>query len=287
MYLPRAHSFPYALILVDLYSQYVLIEPLKRKTAESVKAALEKLITENNLMKITTISSDSGTEFTANISYFKQKGIKWFLLKSEVKANLAELSIRIFKSYLYKLIRLNPGTVWTKLYDKVVDQMNMRSIKSLDNKSPKDLFSPFADVYERNNKNDDSKTAPIQQSSRSSQPRPKGKLFKINDLVFLDIKKNVNDKGHDIQRGAIKRVTRIDKQTTPYLYTLSHLNSEKVLPRSYYGAELRLAPKLRAIPKQIDKIYDSRRKNKRREFQVSFYGSDFKSWIPERILYKF
>ena len=278
MYLPRARSFPYALILVDLLTQYVLIEPLKKKTAENVKIALEKIIEENDLIKINTISSDSGTEFTANISHFKKKGIKWFLLKSDVKASLAELSIRIFKSYLYKMLRLKPGTMWINVYKKVRDQMNMRSIKSLNGHSPAELFSPFTDV---------SKTKKLQTKQETRRMQTTGPIFKINDLVFLDIKRNVNDKGYDIQRGAIKRVTHIDKSSKPYVYTLDHLDSNKHLPRPYYGAELRKAPKLRALPKQIDKIYESRRKNKKREYLVSFYGSDYKSWIPERLLYKF
>ena len=277
MYLPRARSFPYALILVDLLSQYVLIEPLKKKTAENVRKALEKIITENDLIKISTISSDSGTEFTANISYFKKQGIKWFLLKSEVKASLAELSIRIFKSYLYKMLRLNPGTMWINIYKKVESQMNMRALKSLGGRSPAELFSPMADVSKKNKLYENQRTKNV----------TIGPIFKMNDLVFIDIKKNVNDKGYDIQRGAIKRVTHVDKSSKPYVYTLGHLDSDKNLPRVYYGAELRKAPKLRAIPKQIDKIFDSRRQNKKREFLVSFYGSDYKSWVPERILYKF
>ena len=282
MYLPRARSYPYALLLVDLKTQYVLIEPLQKKTAENVRNALDKLIRENDLIKISTISSDSGTEFTANISYFKKKGIKWFLLKSEVKASLAELSIKIFKSYLYKLLRLKSGTLWINIYKKVIDQMNMRALKSLNGRSPMELFSPFADVM--NKENDDIKTPLLTSKNKIVSSGP---IFRINDLVFIDIKKTVNDKGYDIQRGAIKRVALIDKSAKPYVYILKHLDSEKKLPRPYYGAELRKAPKLRTLPKQIDKIYESRRKNKKREFLVSFYGSDYKSWIPERLLYKF
>ena len=277
MYVTKIHSYSYGLILVDLFSQYVMVEPMKNKKAEEVKRLLDKMISENKLTKITTIGSDAAQEFIHNIPYYRKKGIKWFLLKSAVKGSFVELNIRIFKSYLYKLLRLNPGTPWPRLCQPVVDQMNKRSLKKLNGKSPNDLFLPISDVRSKN----------IFVKTDGQSDPPPGPTFKKDDLVFLDIKKHVNDKIYDTQRGAIKRVARVDKSVTPYFYILKHLDSEKELPRPYYGNELRLAPKLRAIPKQIDRIYDSRRKNKRKEFLVSFYGSDYKSWIPERILYKF
>ena len=143
--------------------------------------------------------------------------------------------------------------------------MNNRKLKVLGGMTPNEVISPFSDI----------KTRPILKKVNEtlSKNRINRDVFKENSLVFIGIPKGVNDKGYDLQRGSIKRVKSINKDQFPYTYTLEDIDKSNTLPRNYYRNELRKAPALRSIPKEIDKIYDSRRKNKRKEYLVSFYGS--------------
>ena len=52
LYLPKIHNYRYGLLLVDLYSCYLYVKPLKDKTAESTRKALDSIIEENKLFKI-------------------------------------------------------------------------------------------------------------------------------------------------------------------------------------------------------------------------------------------
>ena len=156
---------------------------------------------------------------------------------------------------------------WTKVYQDVVDNMNNRKLKKLNDLSPIQVFSPFNDPKTRRILNVGSTTTP------SSVSRIKNNTLKINDLVFINLSKSVNDKGYDIQRGVIKKIKSINKTKIPFTYTLEDLDSKHALPRQYYLNELRKAPSVRKIRKEIDKIYESRRKNKRREYLVSFINS--------------
>ena len=87
IYLPKHKGYKYGVILVDLYSRYIYMKPLKNKTANATRDALENIIEENNLFKMKQISSDKGKEFLAIQKYFKEKGIGFFFLGGATKAS--------------------------------------------------------------------------------------------------------------------------------------------------------------------------------------------------------
>ena len=209
------------------------------------------------------MASDQGTEFKSNASYFKEKyGIVWFWLKGKTKAGLAENRIKAFKSILYRRLRSKKGVEWSLEYRNIVDQINKRRLKALKGHSPREISSPFKDVYSR----------VILKSQKSRKGRKKRKTFKEKDLVFLETPASVNERGFDLQRGVICKVKEVDRSAEPFMYRLEDLEGQE-LSRKYYVAELRKAPKLRNIAKQIRHIYESRRRNKRREYLVLFHGS--------------
>ena len=226
-------------------------------------------------MKISTVGTDQGTEFTANSQYFKKTyNIKWFWLKGKTKAALAENRIKTLKNVLYKVIRSRPKAQWAKIYPEIVEQLNIRPLKALKNRAPADLVSIFEDVRSRplltSSTSTETATAPT--SKTSSKKKRFSQKFKLGDLVFLETPSSVNERGFDLQRAVISRIRNVDKSAFPYLYSLENLEGEP-LSRKYYERELRRAPKLRNIPRQIEHVFDSRRKNKRREYLISFYNS--------------
>ena len=60
MYLPNHKNYPYGLVLVDQYSRFIYLEPLKKKSGPAVQLALEKIIESNKLFKINAIGCDRG-----------------------------------------------------------------------------------------------------------------------------------------------------------------------------------------------------------------------------------
>ena len=238
---------------------------MRKKTATEVREALEAIISENSLQKIQVISSDLGNEYTANASHFKEKyNIIWFWLRGKVKAGLAEGSIKRFKHLLYRYMRTHAKSNWTSFYKDIVNQLNIRPLKTLKNRAPIDIVSPFSDIESRKlltNK-------PQGQSRKSS----KQNSFKKGDLVFVELSSNLNERGFDLQRAVINKIVNVDTSELPYFYELEDLEGNKIA-KKFYGAELKKAPGLRNLPKQIRHIYRSRRKNKKREYEVNFVGS--------------
>ena len=226
-----------------------------------------------------TISSDLGKEYQGNVAYYRKKNIKWFFLRGPHKAAKAEAYVKTFKNLLYKMIRFSKGKPWTGFYQDVVDQINERPLRRLGNKSPKDINSPFEDVKSRDILKNISTSAESQNIKED--------LLEEGSLVLVDLSKDEDLRSYDLQRGEIKKVKKVDQNSVPYTYVLEDLDEKNTLPRKYYRKELRKVSKLRNLPQEIEKIHKARRKNRRKEFLVSFYDSDQSRWIPERQLYNF
>ena len=276
LYLPKTRGarHQYAVILVDIYSRFVFLRPLRTKSADSVKDALEDIIKTNKLTKITSINSDRGNEYVANASYFKEKyGIVWFWLKGRNKAAIAERAIRTVKGVLYRYMRLHPKKTWNDFYQEVIDQINSRPHKSLNGFAPADFANKFSDILSRK-----VLTTSTPASVKKQRRVKKKPLFKINDLVFTELPLLDTERGFDIQRGVINKVVGVDTEAYPYLYDLEDLEGRKLSQR-FYSIQLKKAPSLRNIPKQIKHIYASRRKNYKREYQVNFVGSKYVFFI--------
>ena len=279
MYLPRIHGFRYGLLMVDQFSNYIYVKPLKTKTAESVRKAIDTIIEENELFKINTIASDMGKEYQGNVTYYKKKNIKWFFLKEPHKSFLAEGYVKIFKQVLYKVIRVSKGKPWTSFCQDVVDQINGRPLRKLKGKSPAQINSPFSDIEMR----DEFRA----QDGKKTESGIKTNVLPEGTLVFINLPSESDLRSYDLQRAEIKRVKKVDTSDLPHRYTLEDLEQENTLERKYYLAELKEVSKVRNIKNEIKRIYKSRRKNKRKEFLVSYYNRDGKHWIPERVLYAF
>jgi len=63
-------GFHYILLLVDLWDNYLYVEPLKRKTAKETLWALKKIIKTNHLDTISGIGCDEGSEFVVRNKLF-------------------------------------------------------------------------------------------------------------------------------------------------------------------------------------------------------------------------
>ena len=204
---------------------------------------------------------------------------------------MAENAIKRFKRVLFLALRQGKNVLWPNIYQSILDQINSRRLKSLTNKAPEQVNSPFDDIESKN-------------FVEEKNVNRTGPIFKTNDLVFIDLPKTLGEKDYDLARATIARIREVDKSAKPYMYVLETIEGNK-LARKYYGYELKFSPFLRQMPNQIEKVFKTRRKNRKREYQVSFEGKRYayvyvyiynmyiiirfhyseKKWIPERLLY--
>ena len=96
-------GYSYLLIVIDVFSRYLWVQPVKSKNQKDMKEAF-KTIFSNTRRKPARLRTDKGKEFISKHvqEYLKSLKIKSFTTKNETKANYAERVIRTLKTLLYR-----------------------------------------------------------------------------------------------------------------------------------------------------------------------------------------
>ena len=96
-------EFRFLLCVIDIFSKYAWVVPLKDKKGISVVNAFQKILNQSG-HKPKKIWVDKGSEFY-NISFkkwLKDNGIEMYSTNNEGKSVVAERFIRTLKSKIYK-----------------------------------------------------------------------------------------------------------------------------------------------------------------------------------------
>lgn len=116
-------NYKYILVVIDCFSKYLWVEPLKSKTGTEVAKAFAKILTDRRPKNLQT---DQGTEYF-NSSFerlMKQHNINHYNTFSSKKAAMAERVIRTIKEKLYKHFSLNGEYKWLDVIPKIVSDYN-------------------------------------------------------------------------------------------------------------------------------------------------------------------
>ena len=217
----------YLLCVIDLFSKYAFVVPLKDKKGVSIVNAFDKIINQSNRrakgtsaehVKPNKIWVDQGSEFY-NCDFKKwlsDNNIEMYSTYNEGKSVVAERFIRTLKNKLYKHMTATGKSVYYDVLDDVVNKYNNTKhstikLKPIDVKNNKRVY-----IDEHNEKD-----------SR----------FKVGERVRIPKFKNIFTKGYTPNWS--KEIFIVDKinDTVPYKYNIKDLNGEKIIG-SFYDKEL-------------------------------------------------
>ena len=144
--------FVYCLVIIDCFTKFVWIKPMKTKTGEETARAFDSLFREFDEHPI-NLMTDSGLEFfnskvsqvlsSYNITHYKPR------TKTLWKASMAERVIQTIKRKIEKYFHLNKTKTWINIIDQVVNNYNNTPHKSHGLK-PVDVVEENRDeVYKR------------------------------------------------------------------------------------------------------------------------------------------
>ena len=257
-------GYRYLLMVLDVFSKYGWIVPLKDKKGETVAEAFKKIFKEGR--KPQYLWTDKGKEYyNKHVKELLDKNkITLYSTENEEKSSVCERWNRTIKSEMWKQFTVQGNTMYLDMLPKILKQYN-------------------------NTKHSSIKMTPIEASKKKNQgvvyfnlygdmetlkQKPK---FKIGDKVRISkYKRNVFDKGYT--PNWTEEVFTVDKiqYTNPITYKLKDLRGEDI-QGSFYELEL-LEAKQDVF--RIDKII--RRDYKKKQALVSWkgYSDDFNSWIP-------
>ena len=118
-------GFRFLLRVINIFSKYAWVVPLKDKKVISIVNAFQKILYKSG-RKPNKIWVDKGIEFQNNSfkKWFKDNDIEMYLIHNEGKYVVAERFIKTLKTKIYKYMTSVSKNVYIDKLDAIVDEYN-------------------------------------------------------------------------------------------------------------------------------------------------------------------
>ena len=115
----------YLLCVIDLFSKYAWVVPLKDKKGVSIVNAFQNILEKSN-GKPKKIRVDQGSEFYNDVfkKFLKDNDISMYSTYNEVKPVVAERFIKALKNKIYKLMTAVSKNVYFDVLNDIVNKYN-------------------------------------------------------------------------------------------------------------------------------------------------------------------
>lgn len=253
-------GYRYLLCIIDTFSRFAFVEPIKTKTGKEITAVFEKLI-ERTKRKPKLIHVDRGTEFfnSTFLNFLKRNDIHMYSTTTIMKASIVERFQRTFKTLMWKYFAYNGSYNYVKILQTLVDKYNNSPHRSLG-------FLKPTQVNKRNEKK--------LLDTVFKQPKIfKAGKFKLNDMVRIVDRRHIFEKGYEANYStAIFYISKIQK-TFPISYKITDKNTGQTLDKIFYEPELQKTkyPDTYLVEKILRK--------KGQKSYVKFLGFDKPEWV--------
>ena len=241
----------YLLFVIDIFTRYLWIVPLRDKTAQSVLKGLKKIFLERKPQKF---RSDMGTEFDNKHvkKLMKDNDIYFFTTKNQPKANYVERVQRTFKVLMYRYLRKKRSYRYIDDLQKLVNNYNNTPHRSLNYIAPANVTKEkeadlWAHMYLKKTGKTRKNAAPFR--------------FKVGEYVRISYLKEPFRRSYQQQYSTeiFKVKQRYRHQGVP-VYKLSDWNDQEI-KGTFYNAELNKVDKNADSLFYIDKVLKRRKRN--------------------------
>ena len=118
-------GFRFLLCVIDIFSKYAWVVPLKDKKGISIVNAFQKILKESD-RRPNKIWVDKGSEFYNNSfkKWLRDNDIEMYSVHYEGKSVIAEKFIRTLKNKIYKYMTTISKNVYVDKLDDIVDEYN-------------------------------------------------------------------------------------------------------------------------------------------------------------------
>ena len=132
----------YLLVCVDVFSRYMFVEALQRKTGLTMVRALSKILEKPEARGYTRIFSDRGREFyNKEMRTFlgRKKMFVYSVYSQETKASVCERAIRTLKNKIYRYLTAYNTLHYLSIINDLVSAYNNTPHRGLQGKSPSEV----------------------------------------------------------------------------------------------------------------------------------------------------
>ena len=208
-------GYRYLLMVLDLFSKYGWIVPLKDKKGETVAESFKTIFKEDR--KPQYLWTDKGKEYyNKNMRELLEKNsITLYSTENEEKSSVYERWNRTIKTKMWKQFTVQGNTIYLDILPKILSQYNNSKHSSI----------KMTPIEASKKKNESAVYFNLYGDMKQSSPKPR---FKIGDKVRISkYKRKVFDKGYT--PNWTEEIFLVDKiqSTNPITYRLKDLNNEK------------------------------------------------------------
>lgn len=264
----------YLLVVIDCFSKFMFVEPLKRKTTEAIIEAFKKIFKRTGV-KCYRLSSDKGGEFASKKfrAFMKENGIVSNTTNNpDTKASIVERSLRTIKGKIYKYLTYANSFRYISVLNDIVNAYNNSYHRSIKMTPSQVNDENIVQVY-RNIKESQMKRLKIAKKKKKAKYKP-GDYVRITKAKIIFEKSFVSNFTEEIFK--IKSVAT----RTPVVYYLEDLAGEEI-SGTFYEPELQKVLYDEGAARAIEKIIKQRRQGKSVQYLVKFrgYPDKFNCWV--------
>ena len=253
-------GYTFLLLVIDTFSKYGWIIPLKNKKGETVADALKDIFEKRKPEKLWT---DKGTEFK---NKDVKKLIEIYSTENEEKSSIVERWIRTMKEKMWKYFTDNNTYKYIDVLPDLVEDYN-NTVHSSTKLTPKEASKKKNKLTVWRNLYPD--------RYKTSRLNPK---FSVGDEVRITKKKKVFEKGYTTRWTEEIFTIKEIRETNPITYKLEDLKGEEIEGTFY-------EPELQKTEQQIYRIEKVIEKEKGRSFvKWKGYSDKFNSWADNKEL---
>lgn len=263
----------YVLLVIDIFSKYLWMQPLKDKKGPTTARAFENILSEGR--QPTKLRTDKGQEFRsiAFNNVLTDRNIKHFYSQNtEVKANYAERAIKTIKTRIYRYMTFKQSDRYIDRLQEFARGYNKTYHRTIDTKP--ELVKPNNEEEVRVSTFLSREETPHKQTKRPYK-------FNVGDKVRISNIKSVFDREYDQKwSGEIFIVRRRFLRNGIPVYTLSDYNDEAITG-TFYQPELQKVDVREEDTFKIEKILKTRGRGPNKQYYVKwlYWPKKFNSWI--------
>lgn len=255
----------YVLLVINCFSKYVWVMPLKSKMGAEVSSAFENILESMRGSVPKNLQVDAGKEFwNKHFQNLCEKyGINLYSTYTTFKASIAERVIRTLKNMLYKEFSMRGEYRWIDILQRIADKYNNTPHSAIGGIKP-------SKVSKSNEKR-------ILLEHFTHPKIFRNHRFKIGDFVRISKYKHVFEKGYTPNwTTEIFKIVKV-QITNPVTYKLDDMNNQPVLG-GFYEHELQKTknPDIFLVEKIL------RRKADRIFVQWLGLSKEHNSWINKK-----
>ena len=272
----RNDGVKYLLLMIDLFSRRVWVEPLKKKTAALTRDAIETWLDSLGGRQCEIFATDRGLEFDNGPvrELLRRRGVRQQFKSGTSKASFAERANKSIQTLIYKYLTNSQTFRYIDKLDSIVSTYNRRPHRSLGNVSPHEADKPRSRDWIRG----------ILQRSHTERRRKarKDPKLRVGDVVRIKIlaKKVSGDSRAYVPqfKGEYFKIVRVKTNMMVPMYRIQSMDTDEIISDSFYAEELQ---KVRGDVFQVERVLRERGRGRNREFFVKwmFFGPRHNSWV--------